>query len=65
VGNDEIAAAKTLEPSLEPAARFDVEIVRRFVEEENVGLLEEDLRQRNAHLPSARELVGIAVEIRT
>ena len=47
---------------LEPLDRLDVQVVRRFVQQQQVRLLEEHLAQGNPHLPAARvvrhELLG-------
>ena len=45
---------------LEPVARFQVEVVGRFVEQQQAGTSEQQLRQRNPHLPAARKVsVGL------
>jgi hypothetical protein len=51
------------EELLEPRARFQVEVVRRLVEEQHVGALQQELRQRDAHLPAARQLAAVAVHV--
>ncbi len=58
------SAVETLEEGLKPDQAFDIEMVRRFVEEHDVGAHQEDLRQRHAHLPAARQLADIAVHHR-
>ena len=47
-----------LEVILEPQRRFEIEMVRRLVEQQHVGLGEQQGAERDAHLPPAR----IAVE---
>ena len=42
-----------VEVFLEPVARFEVEMVRRLVEQQQVGLAEQQLGKRDAHLPAA------------
>ena len=42
----------------EPAAREEVEVVRRLVEECDVGLRQEEPREGHAHLPAAGELLA-------
>ncbi len=42
-----------LEELLEPEDRFDVEVIRRLVHQQHVGLAEQHLRHRDAHLPAA------------
>ncbi len=55
-------ALEAAEELLEPDDRLDVEVVRRLVEEERVGPDEEDARERDAHLPAARELADVVVD---
>ena len=43
---------------LEPDDGLEVEVVRGLVEQEHVRLLEEELRERDPHLPPAAELLG-------
>ncbi len=40
---------------LEPVAGVEIEVIGRFVEQEQVGLRQQQLGQRDAHLPAARE----------
>ena len=47
IGGDEI---------LKPEHAFEIEIVRRLVEEQDIGLCEQPARQRDPHAPSAGEL---------
>jgi hypothetical protein len=47
-----------LQVFLEPVARLEIKMVRRFVEQQQVRLLQKQLGKRQAHLPSAGELVG-------
>ena len=49
---------------LEPVARVEIEVVGRLVEQQQVGPAEQQLRQREAHLPAARERVGRLLERR-
>jgi hypothetical protein len=48
---------------LDPDLCFDVEVVGRFVEEEDVGLLEEEFCHGDTHLPAAGEFRAIAREV--
>ena len=41
---------------LEPIARFQIKMVRRFIQQQQVWLLQQQLRQRDTHLPAARKL---------
>ena len=47
-----------LEEALEPQRRFEIEVVRRFVQQQHIGRGKEQRRQRNTHLPAA----GVTVE---
>ena len=49
---------------LEPVPRVQVEMVRRLVEQQQRGAPEQQLGQRQPHLPSARERVGGLRELR-
>ncbi len=42
---------------LEPVAGVEIEVVRRFVEQQQIGLAEEQLGEGDPHLPAARERV--------
>ena len=48
---------------LQPQRAFEVEIVGRFVEQEQVGLAEQHGRERDPHAPAAGELRARALEI--
>ena len=63
VGNEQDRAGVVDEVLLDPDLRADVEVVRRFVEQQDFGLLEEEFRHRDAHLPATGELRAIAGEI--
>ena len=41
---------------LQPVARFQIEVVGGLVQQQQVGLFEQQFGQRDAHLPAAREL---------
>ena len=58
VADHDQRAGIALEEVLEPQRRFEVEVVRRLVEQQQVGLGEQQRGERDAHLPAAR----IAVE---
>ena len=49
------------EELLQPDQAFEIEMVRRFVEQHGVGAHEENAGERDAHLPAARERADIAV----
>ena len=44
----------------EPVAGFEIEMVRGLVEQQQVGLRQQQLGERDAHLPAAGELFGVA-----
>ena len=48
---------------LEPVARVEIEMVGRLVEQEQPGPAEQQLGQRDAHLPAARERLGRLGEV--
>ena len=43
---------------LEPVARLEVEMVGRLVEQQQVRRAQQQLRQRETHLPAARQVIG-------
>ena len=48
---------------LEPVACFEIEVIRRLVEEQQVGAAEQQLGQRDAHLPSAGERLARTIGV--
>ena len=48
---------------LQPVARLDVEMVGRLVEHHELGLIEQQLGQRDAHPDPAGKFRDIAMEI--
>ena len=52
-----------VEVLLEPVARLEIEMVGRLVEQQQVGLAEQQLRQRDPHLPAAGEGFGRPFEV--
>ena len=63
VRDQDDGAVVVAQPLLEPLHRLDVEVVGRFVEKKDGGLLQEQFRHRDTHLPAAAELAGLPVEI--
>ena len=49
--------------ALQPADGLNVEVVGRLVQQEDIGALQEELRQLDTHAPAAREDRGRALEI--
>ena len=60
-GHEQRAGA-ALEERLEPEDRLDVEVVRRLVHQQDVGLAEHRACHRHAHLPAARKRADVAVD---
>ena len=48
---------------LEPVARLEIQVVRRLVQEQQVRLAEQELRQGDPHLPAARKRLCRPAEI--
>jgi hypothetical protein len=55
VADDQHGVRVAREVAFQPQRAFEVEIVRRLVEQQQVGLREQHARQRHAHPPAARE----------
>ena len=47
----------------QPVAGFQVEMVGGLVEQQQVRLLQQQLGQRDAHLPAAGKLFGLALPV--
>ena len=52
-----------LQITFQPVARFQIQMIGRFVEEKQAGLLQQQLGQCDAHLPSAAELLARAIQV--
>ena len=63
VGDEKDRAVVAREELLEPADALEVEVVGRLVEQQQVGVAQQQLRERDAHLPAAREVAGGLVEV--
>ncbi len=48
----------------QPVARFEVEVIGRLVEQQQIRLFEQQLGQRDAHLPAAGKFLGSAMPLR-
>src|SRR5262249_7493420 len=46
----------------EPDDRFDIEVVRRLVHQQNIRTSQQHTRHRDSHFPAARQLAHIAVD---
>ena len=64
VADHKHGAAIALEEVFQPAHALQVEVVGRLVEQQQVRLAQQQLGQRDAHLPAARKLVGGAGHVR-
>ena len=62
--NDDDRVREVREEVLEPVDGRDVEMVRRLVEQEDVGRAEERLCEQDAHLFRRREFVHLKVMLR-
>jgi len=60
---DHYPSFELLDEREEPGPRFEVEIVGRLVQKEDVWLCKEYLCQRYAHLPASGEFSTVALEI--
>ena len=61
--NQQDGSGGLLQEALEPLDALDVEVVRRFVEQQQVRVAQQNLRQLHAHLPAAAELPHLAVHV--
>src|SRR3546814_6376671 len=57
VADDDKLARIASQEAFQPHRRLQVEVVGRLVEQQQVGVREEQRRKRDAHLPPAREAV--------
>ena len=64
MGDQQDGAGILAEIILEPEERFQIQMVRRFVQHQQVRLLGQQPRQMRAHHPAAAQLARGAVEIR-
>ena len=55
-------AGQRLQELFEPDDRFDVQMVRRLVHQQDVGATEQDPRHGDAHLPAARKGSDVSVD---
>jgi len=63
VGDDHQRARIARQPFFQPDDRVEVEVVGRFVQQHQVGRRHQRLRQRQPHLPAAREARHRIVEL--
>ena len=53
----------SLEIGFQPVARFEIEVVRRLVEQQQIRLFEQQFGQRDPHLPAAGEFLHAALPV--
>mmetsp|Transcript_8617 Transcript_8617/g.27092 ORF Transcript_8617/g.27092 Transcript_8617/m.27092 type:complete len:399 (+) Transcript_8617:581-1777(+) len=59
--HDQAAVELVLQILLQPHTRLQVEMVGRLIQQQNVGLDEQRTRQRHAHAPATRHVLGGSV----
>ena len=57
VGNQQEGIRIFVQVFFEPVAGFEIEMIGRLIEQQQVGPLEQELCERQAHLPATRELI--------
>jgi hypothetical protein len=62
--NDDRSLGKILDVVLKPDQSWKIQMVSRLIEQENLWLREDDLRDGDTHSPTSREIPGGSVEIR-
>ena len=62
VGGHEQGGRQALEETLEPDDRFDVEVVGRFVHQQDVWPAEQDPGHGDPHLPSTRQVADVTID---
>ena len=63
MGYNHHSAREGLEKALEPDDRFNIEVVGRLVQKEDIVLFQEELGQLYTHTPAPREAIGQAREV--
>jgi len=63
VRDQNVAEGIALQVLLEPVARFQVQMVCRLVEQQQVGPRQQQLCERKTHLPTAAELICLALPV--
>ncbi|MBR0404871.1 MAG: ATP-binding cassette domain-containing protein, partial [Eggerthellaceae bacterium] len=61
--NDDDRSRVSAQEALQPAHGFQIQMIRRLVEKQPFGIAHQKLRQRQAHLPAARELARVAAHV--
>ena len=63
VADDEDGAVVVGDKAAQPLDALEVQVVGGLVQEQQVGVAQEELGQRDAHLPAARELGARALKV--
>ena len=63
VRDEDVGVGVVVEIVFEPVAGFEVEMVGGLVEQQERGFLQEKFGERDAHLPAAGELFGLALPV--
>ena len=63
VADDDDRLSRLDEEVLQPLDGLDVQVVRRLVKKQDVGLLQKELSQLYAHTPSSTELARLTREV--
>jgi hypothetical protein len=58
----EQGAGQRLQKAFEPDDRFDVEVIRRLVHQENIRTSQQNTRHGDTHFPSAREFSRVIID---
>ena len=60
VADDHDCAVVATQETFEPGDRLQIQVVGRLVEKQHIGLTQQQLREREAHLPASGELRRVA-----
>jgi hypothetical protein len=63
VGDQNQRALIALQPLLQPDHRIEIEVVSRFIEQQQVGAADQRLREVEAHTPAAGEVADRAFKL--
>ena len=63
VADDEDGAVVVGDKAAQPLDALEVQVVGRLVQQQQVGMTQEELGERDAHLPAARELGARALKV--
>jgi hypothetical protein len=60
VRDKDVAVGIAVQVILQPVARLQIQVIGRFVEQQQAWLCQEQLRERDAHLPATGKLLRLA-----